>query len=249
MISQMIEKERIEKELQIAKEIQQSFLIHDSLDVPGLDIAYVNVPSSAVGGDYYDIIPRKNDGVILTINDISGHGIPASLLMSIVRSNFVYSIRHDGNLMKTASFINNLVAETTETNLYVTSFMGFLDIKKKKLNYINAGHGSPILIRNRKVVSFPESSMVLGMFPDVDFEENEIPVRSGDLLMLYTDGVAEAEDPGGRELGEQGLRKLLKKHCTRDAETIKDLVIDTLKSHVGSEYFLDDVTFIVVKIG
>ena len=109
MQERMIEKEKIEKEIQIAREIQQSFLLNDPIHLEGLDTAYVNIPSSEVGGDYYDIIKLSENETIFTINDISGHGIPASLLMSIFRTNFVYRIKKDKNLVTTISHLNNLI--------------------------------------------------------------------------------------------------------------------------------------------
>jgi sigma-B regulation protein RsbU (phosphoserine phosphatase) len=122
LIRQMLEKEKIEKELQIARSIQQSFLQQVPVAFPGLDIAFLNIPSSEVGGDYYEIMPLGEREIVFSVNDVAGHGIPASLLMAVFRSNFIFNLSHGGDIAATIGYLNRLLAETTDANLYVTSF-------------------------------------------------------------------------------------------------------------------------------
>jgi serine phosphatase RsbU (regulator of sigma subunit)/putative methionine-R-sulfoxide reductase with GAF domain len=249
MHTRMLEKERLEKELDIARNIQQSFLLNEQVSIDGLDTAYVNIPSSVVGGDYYDIVTLNENETIFTINDISGHGIPASLLMSIFRTNFTYRIKK-GRMLDTIVHLDNLIAETTEINLFVTSFTCRLDSKNMKCSYINAGHNPPLLFRKNRVLELGEGEMVLGIFPGIERREFELDLQEGDLLILYTDGVSEAENPAGDQFTAERLKTFLK-DCIRqdlDAETIKEKLILELKQHVGNDYFEDDVTFIIVKL-
>lgn len=248
LVSEMIKKERMDKELQIAKEIQQSFLLNEKIDLQGLDVAYVNIPSSEVGGDYYDIIPLGENRTIVAINDISGHGVPASLLMSIFRANFVYRVKRDQDIEVTIGHLNNLIAETTETNLYVTSFTCLIDRTANSLTYVNAGHISPFIVRGKQIVELKEASLVVGMFPDMAYNKTEVEIKPGDLMVLCTDGVIEAENPQGEQFSYDRLKKLVAAHGNAPAEQIKEILMDQLKEFVGQERFEDDITFMIVKI-
>jgi sigma-B regulation protein RsbU (phosphoserine phosphatase) len=218
----------------------------------GIDAAYVNIPSSEVGGDYYDIVPLNDKNTIFTINDISGHGIPASLLMSIFRTNFVYRIKKDKDMVATIGHLNNLIAETTESNLFVTSFTCRLDMENKKINYVNAGHNSPFILRNDddedKIIKLEEGSLAVGLFPGVSYKVAEIELKPEDLLVLYTDGIVEAENPGGEQYSLNRLIDFIKVNRECKAESIKEKFIKELKVFVDKNYFEDDITFILVKI-
>ena len=252
MQARMIEKEKIEKELQIAREIQQSFLLNEALDLKGIDAAYVNIPSSEVGGDYYDIVPLDETKTIFTINDICGHGIPASLLMSIFRTNFVYWIKKDKDMVATIVHLNNLIAETTESNLFVTSFTCCLDRENKKISYVNAGHNSPFILRNDddedEIIKLEEGSLAVGLFPGVSYKVAEIELKPEDLLVLYTDGIVEAENPGGEQYSLNRLIDFITVNREHKAEAIKEKFIEELKGFIDKNYFEDDITFILVKI-
>jgi len=248
MLARMIEKERLEKELEIARQIQQSFLPGECRGLKGLDVACVNIPSSQVGGDYYDIVPFNDNETVFTINDISGHGIPASLLMSIFRANFVYRIKKDKNMVAVISHLNNLIAETTESNHFVTSFTCLLDRENMKLSYVNAGHNAPFIIREEEAIKLEKGSLVVGLFPDVSYEAVEIDMRPGDLLVLYTDGIVEAENPAGLQYSLDCLLDFITTHREYGAEKIKEMFIEELKRFIGENPFTDDVTFILIKI-
>ena len=247
MVTQMIEKEKIEKELQIAKEIQQSFLLNDKVDIKGVEVAYVNIPSSEVGGDYYDIVKLDDNETIFTINDISGHGIPASLLMSIFRANFTYRIKKDKDMPVTLAYLNNLIAETTEANLYVTSFTCKYNSAERKLKYLNAGHNAPFLFRGSKVIELKEGSLTVGMFPGVSYTTADIEIKKKDILVLYTDGLIEAENQAGFQFSYERFKDFFKAHKDLDTESLKEELIAEVKKFVGKDYFEDDITFIIIK--
>jgi sigma-B regulation protein RsbU (phosphoserine phosphatase) len=248
MFTQMLEKERMEKELHIAREIQQSFLLKEKIMVNGLEVDYINIPSSAVGGDYYDIVKLNEDETIFTINDISGHGVPASLLMSIFRANFIYRIKKDKNILTTINHLNNLIAETTETNLYVTSFTGLLNRKDMFIRYINAGHIPPIIVRDKKIIELKDGGLVLGMFPDSTSEIVEFALKQNDLIVLFTDGIIEAENKVAEQFSLQRFTDFFKSNCDKDIGFLKKKIIQNLQDFVEDESFEDDVTFMLIRV-
>lgn len=248
LASQMIEKEKIEKELQIAKEIQQSFLIGEKITLKGIEVSYINIPSSEVGGDYYDVININKDKTIFTINDVSGHGVPASLLMSIVRANFVYRVKKDRDILTTINNLNNLIAETTDSNLFVTSFTCLIDRANLRLSYINAGHISPFIVRGRRIVELKEASLVLGIFPDILYSLVEEKLLKDDIIVLFTDGVIEAENRRGEQFSYEKFKRFVRSNKHLDVESIKEKFITGLKKYIDKDYFDDDITFIIIKI-
>ena len=243
-----LEKERMQKEIQIARDIQQSFLLHEPVQIPGLEVAYVNIPSSEVGGDYYDVIPKKGNQVVVTLNDISGHGVSASLLMSIVRTNFVYRCKRDNNLATTINHLNDLIAKTTEPNLYVTSFSCELNLHTRSISYINAGHIPPFVLRRGEVFDLEEGALVLGMFPDVAYEPVDQQLEEEDLMVLITDGIVEAENPSGEAFSQERLKRFFVERASQPLGTLKQELIDRLKQFVGRDDFEDDVTFLLIRL-
>ncbi len=244
---QMLAKEKIEKELQIAREIQQSFLLQQPQVFPGLDIAFLNIPSSKVGGDYYEILPLNEREIVFSVNDVSGHGVPASLLMAIFRSNFVFQLRRCGDIASTVTHLNRLIAETTEANLYVTSFTAKLDCATATLSYINAGHPQPLVLRGLEFLPLEAGSTVVGMFADVEYPVSRFILQPGDTLILYTDGVVEAENEDGEEYSLARLSAAAVLRRNLPAAAMQAALIEDLKSHCRRQGFFDDVTLMVVK--
>lgn len=250
LVREVLEKERLEKEIQIAREIQQSFLLNEPVPLPRLDAAFINLPSSAVGGDYYDIVKLGEDEAIFTINDISGHGIPASLLMSIFRANFTYRIKKDNDMLKTIGHLNDLIAETTDTNMFVTSFTCHIDTRTLLCRYINAGHCAPLVFRNGEVFGMDEASMVIGLFDEIPRMEAEVQLKPGDVIFLYTDGVYEAENAAGDQFSMEGIHRTVNHLISRglDSHTTMEDFVAVLKEFTGKDYFDDDITIIIIKV-
>lgn len=248
MYLQMLEREKIERELQIARKIQQSFLPGEEICIKGMEVACANISSSAVGGDYYDVIELSKNKTIFTIDDISGHGIPASLPMSILSANFRYRLKKDKNILITINHLNNLLAETTDLGQYVTSFTCFVDPVKMKIGYINAGHHPPFLFRGDRLIELAEGETVLGLFPDIPRKIVEENLKKNDLLVLFTDGIIEAENPNRKQFSKQRFIDFIECNKQLDVNMIKEKLIQELKQYVKSDYFEDDVTFVFIKI-
>jgi serine phosphatase RsbU (regulator of sigma subunit)/putative methionine-R-sulfoxide reductase with GAF domain len=244
---QMLEKEKMEKELQIAREIQQSFLLQQPQEFPGLDIAFLNIPSSKVGGDYYEIIPLNDREIIFSVNDVSGHGVPASLLMAIFRSNFVFQLRQGGDIAATISHLNRLIAETTEPNLFVTSFTAKLDRETGILTYINAGHPPPQVLRGRELLPLDTGGMVVGMFAAAEYPVSGFAMQPGDILVFYTDGLIEAENENGEDYSLARLGAAVSKGRDLPAAAMQASLIEDLRGFCRRQDFSDDVTLMVVK--
>jgi phosphoserine phosphatase RsbU/P len=248
MHSKLLERQKLEQELKIARKMQRSFLPGEDIQIDGLEVSCANISSSAVGGDYYDIKKISEDETVFTINDISGHGIPASLPMSIFSANFRYRLNRDKNMLVTIHHLNNLLAETTDLGQYVTSFTCCLDMNRMKLTYINAGHHYPMLFRGDGMEELSQGETVLGLFPDVQRSEIEVNLRKNDLLVMYTDGIIEAEDKKGKQFSKERFKKFIREHQQLDVESIKHKLIRALKDFIGGVQFDDDVTFIIIKI-
>jgi sigma-B regulation protein RsbU (phosphoserine phosphatase) len=246
---QVLERERIEKELQIAKNIQQSFLPDEKkIALKGMDAACLNIPSSEVGGDYYDIVPLSENTTIFTINDISGHGIPASLPMSIFSANFKYRVKKDKDMLTTINHLDNLLAETTDASQFVTSFTCCVNLQDKKLKYFNCGHNPPFLFREEEIIELKEGEAPLGLFPGLPRTIATVNIEKNDLLILYTDGIIEAENPQKEQFYYDRLKDCIKSNKHLPAETIKETLIRELKEFVNTDHFDDDVTFLIIKI-
>jgi sigma-B regulation protein RsbU (phosphoserine phosphatase) len=247
LIRQMLEKEKIERELQIARDIQQSFLRQEPLAFPGLDIAHLNISSSKVGGDYYEAMPLNEREIVFSINDVAGHGVPAALLLSVFRSSFVYGLRQGDDIAGTIGYLNRLLAETTEANLYVTSFACKVNAGGGLLDYVNAGHPPPLVSRGASALWLDEGGMAVGMFADAEFRPVHFRLQPGDVLAFYTDGVIEAANEKNEEYGRERLAAAVSAGRKLPAAELQAALLADVRAFRGSDKFADDLTLMVVK--
>lgn len=247
LIRQMLEKEKIEKELYIARSIQQSFLQQDAVVFPGLDIAFLNIPSSKVGGDYYEIMLLNEREIVFSINDVAGHGIPAALLVAVFRSNFIFNLKHNRDIAATIGYLNRLLAETTEANLYVTSFTCKIDMASGDLEYINAGHPPPLVVRGSDTLLLDSGGMAVGMFAAAEQRVARFRLQPGDILVFYTDGVIEAASEGDEEYSRERLAAAVAARGGQPAAALQAALIEDIKNFSRRGDFADDITMMVVK--
>ncbi len=247
LIRQMLEKEKIEKELQIARDIQQSFLRQVPVSCPGLDIAFLNIPSSQVGGDYYEVMPLNEREIVFSINDVAGHGIPAALLMSVFRSSFIHMLHRGNGIAETIGHLNRLIAETTESNHYVTSFTCKLDVEQGTLDYINAGHPSPLVLRGKETLSLAAGGLVAGLWPEAEFPAERFQLQPGDILVFFTDGVTEAANESNEEYGRARLAVAAGERRRLSAAALQDGLLADIRGFCGRDKFADDLTLMIVK--
>ncbi len=249
MIKDLIEKEKLAREVKIARSIQQRLLPQELPDVSGLEISPAMVTYGEVGGDYYDVVKLSDNLLLFVIADVTGKGIPASLIMSAVQSALKTLILYgERNLEKIVSNINAILAETTEGNKFVTMFIGIIDTENKMLTSINAGHNPPLLINTKgEVKQLKKGGMVLGLFEGIKYQTETTKLEAGDTLFLYTDGLTEAENNLGEEFGMVNLIETVKALKEKQCQALTNDVIEIISEFSGHN-FNDDLTLLCIKI-
>ncbi len=247
-----LEAERIghlktEKELEIARSIQQSFLIAHPPKSPGAESCFFSLSSSRVGGDFYDMTVLSDHRLLFTVADIAGHGIPASLVMAVFRSLYSYRSRRDPHIDVSFSRINDLIAETTDPSQYLTAFCGSYDHQHRELTYINAGHPPAVLLRAGRSILLQSNALALGLFSGMNYELCRFPVEPGDLLFIYTDGVVETEDGKHNVLGLDRCVDILSASRADPVELIRNRLHRSLVDFHGNDRFEDDITFMLIR--
>lgn len=244
------EKERLIKELEIAKGIQQSFLPEKEPEIPGVDIAASNIPAKEVGGDFYDFIPIASDQWGLTIADVSGKGVPAALFMALSRTLVRASTTGNPNIRDGIEKANDLICQDARTGMFVTLFYAILDAKKKQLKYVNAGHNPPLLLRqpSSATILLKADGIALGVMDGITLEEAEVQLEHGDLITLFTDGVTEAINEKEEQFGQQRLLELVEANRALPAKEIIRKVQEAVAAHSGGQPQFDDITLMIIKV-
>jgi sigma-B regulation protein RsbU (phosphoserine phosphatase) len=239
---------QLEDELAIARRIQMTFLPPGDPEIPGFDVAGINIPSTAVGGDYYDFIPIVSNQFGIAIGDVSGKGIPASLIMAAFRASLKAEIRNNFAIRAILNKVNNLLYESIERDRFVTAVYGVLDSKNKIFTFSNAGHNPPILKRlSGEVAYLNEGGVALGAIPNSVYEERPISLIKGDILLFYTDGVTEVINENGGEFGVHRLLHSLDRSRHLAAREIIDSIVRETREYSSAKREIDDLTIIVIK--
>lgn len=243
------EKERLLKELEIAKGIQQSFLPDTVPHVEGVDIAAVTIPARVVGGDFYDFIKFGRSRWGLVVADVSGKGIPAALFMALSRTLVRASVRDAASPAEAIKHANSLILEDSKANMFVTLFYAILDSDKMTLEYANAGHNPPLFLSDpgSGVVLLKAQGVPLGLLPDMDLHVDTVSLKPGNVVTLYTDGVTEALDGAGERFEVERLSETIAANRERPAAEIVERTQETLTRFVGDQPQFDDITLMVVK--
>lgn len=245
---QLIEKKRLEGQLEVARQVQLELLPAKDPQLDGYDISAYNFPTEEVSGDYYDWVQIYDDQIGLVVADVSGKGVPAALLMAFLRAS-LRAATHIGysphiSMVK----VNYLLWESIERNQFVTAFYGILDVTTRTLAYTNAGHNPPLLLdRNGKSQFLDRGSFPLGMFKDTRYHEYYLTTEPGDILVLYTDGVTEAQNLHGEEFGRERLAQAVKAHRKLAARELIAAVHKEVIEWTDGGGATDDVTFFVIK--
>jgi phosphoserine phosphatase RsbU/P len=245
---QLIEKKRLQGQLEVARQVQLELLPPNDPELPGFDISAYNFPTEEVSGDYYDWVRIYDDQIGLVIADVAGKGIPAALLMVFLRAS-LRAATHIGYATHISmAKVNFLLWESIERNQFITAFYGILDASNRTLHYSNAGHNPPLLIDAQGAARFIEwGEQPLGMFRDTRYHEHYHTFRPGEILVLYTDGVTEALSPNGEEFGRDRLITAVRSGSTLGArELIASMQRDVFEWTDGVG-LTDDATFFVIK--
>ena len=245
---QLIEKQRLEGQLEVARQVQLELLPPRDPQLEGYDISAYNFPTEEVSGDYYDWVRIYDDQIGLVIADVSGKGVPAALLMAFLRASLRAATHIGYSPHISMAKVNYLLWESIERNQFVTAFYAILDVTNKTLTYTNAGHNPPVLLKQNGDVSFIDrGSIPLGMFRDTRYHEYYLTTEPGDVLMLYTDGATEAQNPEGEEFGRERLAKAVKVNRQLGARELITAVHAEVLEWTDGHGATDDVTFFVIK--
>ena len=243
-------KSRIESELQIARNIQMAMLPKTFPTYPEsveIDMAGTIVPAKEVGGDLYDFFQR-GDKLYFSIGDVSGKGVPASLVMAVTRSLFRSVSAHEASPQRIVTLMNDSMAETNENNMFVTFFLGVLDLRNGHLRYCNAGHNAPVLMGPGAAALLDVvPNLPLGVEPGVSFKEQEIDLSTGEGLFLYTDGLTEAENAGHALFGEDRMLQTILRHGEEKASAQLNSMTAAVKAHIRGFNPSDDLTMLIVR--
>ena len=245
---QILSGRRLEEQLNIARQIQSSFLPNSTPQIPGYDLVGRNIPSEQVGGDYYDFIRIVDSQSGIAIGDVSGKGIPASLIMASFRASLIAEIRNNYAIRAICQKVNNLLYESITGGNFVTAVYGVLDSKNHIFTFCNCGHNLPVLVRsNGEVEYLKEGGQVLGVTAGAIYEERPIFLGKGDLVVFYTDGVTEIFDSSGDEFGLDRLVELLVENRDKPSAEIQDIIYLEAKGFAAADHIYDDFTTIVLK--
>jgi sigma-B regulation protein RsbU (phosphoserine phosphatase) len=245
---QLIEKKRLEGQLEVARQVQLELLPPRDPQLEGYDISAYNFPTEEVSGDYYDWVKIYDDQIGLVIADVSGKGVPAALLMAFLRASLRAATHIGYSPHISMAKVNYLLWESIERNQFVTAFYAILDVTNKTLTYTNAGHNPPILLDKNGDFTFIErGSVPLGMFRDTRYHEYYLTTEPGEVLVLYTDGVTEAQNSKGEEFGRERLAEAARAHRELSARDLITAVYKDVIDWTDGRGATDDVTFFVIK--
>ncbi|MBD3334102.1 MAG: SpoIIE family protein phosphatase [Candidatus Eisenbacteria bacterium] len=245
---ELVEKRRLEQEVRIARTIQEGHAPRVPPELPGMEVAGLNVPSLEISGDLYDFIPVYPGHLGILVGDVVGKGIPAALVGSTFRAFMWAEIRNNYSIAKILNKVNALLIESQEQGSFVTSLYGVLDAASHRLTFSNAGHNPALWLRFDGAVEWLwEGGTVLGAFPDVSYGESAISLNPGDLVVFYTDGITEATDSRGEEFGPDRLVAVLRRERERAPREICRAIISAVRLHeTGIQ--ADDLTVVVLKV-
>jgi sigma-B regulation protein RsbU (phosphoserine phosphatase) len=244
----------INRELEIAREVQERLLPQQIPAVPGITLAGTCRPAQAVGGDYYDVIELGERRFGLAVGDVSGKGISAALLMASLRACLrTMTVIGQSDLAKLMERLNGLVYESSATNRYATFFFAIFDAATRELCYVNAGHNPPLVIRastdeSTGPVRLEAGGPVIGLLPNATYNEQSITFESGDLLLAYTDGISEAMNESDEEWGEERLIRAAQSVHGCCAEQVLTAIFTAAREFTGNTPQHDDMTLLVLKI-
>mgnify|MGYP003444757549 FL=1 len=249
LFREALEKHKMEEELDIAREIQRNLLPQKFPSLSNFDIAAVNVSSKQVGGDYYDIIELDENDCVVAIADVSGKGVPASLMMANMQAFLQVICRQNIPLGVATGLINDLISKNTTDGRFITFFWGTLNNLDKTFEYVNAGHNPPLLIRDGKIIKLEIGGMILGVMKTLmQYRSEKIQLMKDDVIVMFTDGISEAMNKKGEEFSDAALEKLSLESVGDTSENIMKKIQSEVQKFTDGANQSDDITLVVVKV-
>lgn len=248
LLKESVERKVFEEELRIARQIQMKMLPGQPPVIPGFGLFGVAVPSRQVGGDYYDFIVVDNRWLVVVVADVSGKGIPASLLTATLQATVRTGADAQTDPTRMLARLNGLIYQNTSAAEFATAFYGVVDLEKGTMRYANAGHEFPFVVTGGRAVQLEESGMVLGCIAEFAYEEHEVAIPADSALVIFTDGVTDSESRAGENYGSDRLRRLLESDGNVSARDLCRRVIEDVRAFGDGEN-QDDLTLVVLTRG
>jgi sigma-B regulation protein RsbU (phosphoserine phosphatase) len=242
-----IEKNRMERELQLGREIQSRLFPSPPDDVPSTTIAATSHACYEVGGDYYDFMTTEKGSLGVVIADVSGKGVAAALIMSSVQAALRIAAPSAESLAGLAQRLNETLYRTAGGKKYVTMFFGVYEPDSGRLRYVNAGHNPPIICRDGDVSMLDSTGTPVGLFPSRTYEEDEVVLPPGSTLCLYTDGFVEAENPEGEEVGMDYWVEMVRDACEGAVDAMPDALLARVHEFESGAMPTDDKTIVILR--
>jgi serine phosphatase RsbU (regulator of sigma subunit) len=236
-------------DVELAAQVQRMFLPTHRPSIPGLEIAGMMQPARGVSGDYYDYIPINEHTIQIVIADVAGKGVPAALLMSATAAAVQLEAREERDLLEVVNRLNSSIHSVSGGNRYVTLLLAEIDARQHSVRYVNCGHNPALMFqaKTHDVVPMSSSCFPIGMFDRVGCAINPANLTTGDILVLYTDGVTEAENSLGEEFGMDRLSELIRHSHTLSADALMNHILESVTGFSRDVGFTDDATILVLK--
>jgi sigma-B regulation protein RsbU (phosphoserine phosphatase) len=249
LVEEVKEAERVARDMEIASDIQKSLLPAYPPQIEGVELAGRCIPN--VGGDYFDYFLMRDGKLGVLIADVSGHNVGSALVMAMTRLALRFESAHQPSVAGVLAATNRaMYADLSNAGLFITTFYTGYDPAKRVLAWANGGHNQPLLWRTREqdVVWLDADGMLVGMLDDVEYEERQMTLDSGDILLLYTDGITEARNETGEMYGEDRLCQLVRENAHLSAQELLDHIYETAREWGHNVVQYDDVTAVVMKV-
>ena len=249
LFKETLEKQRMEKDLELARNIQKNLLPKKIPKLKNFEIAAFNESAKQVGGDYFDVVKLDDRKTLVAIADVSGKGVQAALMMANLQA-FLKSIsKQQISLSEATNLINDLVSENTMMGNFITFFWAVLNDEQKELTFVNAGHNPPILVRDGKITKFKKGGMILGvMETTIPYEATNIKVESNDAIILFTDGVTEAMNFEHTEYTDVRLEELVKANYQKSSKELLNVIKNDVINFTQNAEQSDDLTALILKV-
>ncbi len=241
----------LKSDLEIARDIQLAMLPGAVRDLGDVSISGITRPANTVGGDFYDILTVKDGRLVIALGDVAGKGSPAALLMALLLAMLRTLVDEDLASARLVERLNAQVIRHAPRSRFITLFYGVYDPRTGALEFVNAGHLPPIIRRAsgqlEHVGTAETSGLALGMFESATYQTSQVTIEPGDVVVLYSDGITEAENGAGRPFDEAGIETILTSRADRDPEQIGRALLTAVEAHAGEVKLADDLTALVLK--
>jgi sigma-B regulation protein RsbU (phosphoserine phosphatase) len=247
LLQSAIEKERLDKELQVAAEIQHLLIPQQIPDSEFIELAAEYIPCKEVGGDFYDILRLDDNRFVFVVADVSGKGIPGAMVVSNMQATLRAYLEYSADLIPVVSKLNEATIRQTTSDRYITFFIGLYDNRTSSFTYINAGHNPPFIIDKKgDIRELRKGGVFIGYVP-WEYESDTLKMNPGDTLIMYTDGLVEAMNNKEEEFEFYRLKHLVKENLSKSPQELRKIIFDKVRDHIGDHPMEDDFTLLIMR--